>query len=108
MKTMMMRSLLLFAALGYFLASLHTHHHHVPHAAQQEVAQPHQNGDDPSTEGDDCPICTLHAFAVAIMPPLDVAEKLPLPADEVPLAQRIGFHTSTLAGALSARAPPIC
>ncbi len=110
MKTLMMRSLLLFAALGYFLASLHTphHHHHVPYAAQQQSAQPHPHGDVPATEGDDCPICTVHAFAVATLPPLETAGELPRPVDEAPLAHRIGVHTSTRAGTFGARAPPIC
>lgn len=112
MKKVMMRCLLLVAAMGYFFAGLHSANHlHMPHSlhASSHQTLPDAPGDQtPDTaEADDCLICTFHSHAVATPPQWETLRFTPLFKDPVPLAELFLPHDSLNSGTLGARAPPI-
>lgn len=112
MKTVMVRCLLLVAAMGYFFAGLHTANHlHMPHAelASSHHTLPDTPGDQnpEAAETDDCLICTFHAHSVATLPQWDTRHLAALFKDPTPLTKLFQPNTSRQNGILGARAPPI-
>ena len=113
MKKVMMRCLLLVAAMGYFFAGLHTAKHlHLPHdaAIASSHSTPHQAADSsaPDTaEADDCPICIVHSHAlIALLPPDDIGFSATYP-DPEPLSSTVSLTGILNDYTLGARAPPI-
>jgi hypothetical protein len=108
MKLLMMRSLLLFAALGYFLAAFHTlQHHHAPHAALQAYDTSAPSHHSSGAADHDCPIFTAHSLAVATLPPPEFTAHHPLLRDTAPVLHTAALHLGTVPLLLSTRAPPI-
>ena len=100
----MMRSLLLFAALGYFLAALHTaEHHHIADAFRKHDASAPSD----YASSHDCPIFTAHSLAVATLPPPEFTAPQLLLKDAAPLPCRAEAYRGALPLQLTARAPPI-
>ena len=112
MKNMMMRCLLLVAAMGYFFAGLHTAKHlHLPYTVHVSSHQIPEDTPDKQTpdaaEADDCPICTFHSHTVATLPQLGSLRFTLFFKDPVPLAELFLPNNSFNTGTIGARAPPI-
>ncbi len=105
MKRWLLRSLLLMAAAGYFLAGTHSAMHlHLPGEAQ---CHHDAHAESPAgEEGDDaCAICLVHAHAVAFVPLAPVSEPTRFKT-AAPLRVRAALFSSTPGFRFGARAPP--
>ena len=112
MKSMLLRCLLLVAAMGYFFAELHTakHLHLAGHAelSSHHGTLPISDADTPDqTESDDCLICTIHSHTVAILPPLDLPGDTLIVKTSPPRCSAGHPYPIRHVSTLGARAPPI-
>ena len=107
MKRWLLRSLLLMAAAGYFLAGTHSAMHlHLPGEAQCHHSAAQAETPAGEEEKDDaCALCLVHAHAVAFVP-LALASEPTRFKTVAPLRVRAALFSSTPGFRFGARAPP--